>query len=98
MKLIYFLEICEGIVYEELRNVLQYAFNIIKIGTPILIVVMIIFDLISAASSGKEEDMKNAQSKIIKRLIVGAVIFFLPIIVEILLNLIGRANGTCGIG
>lgn len=98
MNLINFIEICEGILYADLRDILQFVFNAIKIATPILAVVLIMMDFISASASGKEEDMQKAQSRVIKRLIIAVIIFLLPVVVELLLNLIGHTSGACGIG
>jgi len=82
---------------EEFADVLQTAFTAIKVVVPILMIVLIMKDFITAVAAGKEEDMKKAQANAIKRLIIGVVIFLLPTIVNLILGLIGLGSGTCGI-
>lgn len=77
---------------------LQYVFTGIRIAVPVLLVVLIMKDMVTAVAAGKAEDMKKAQSNAITRIIIGVVIFFVPTIINLLLKAIGIATGTCGIG
>ncbi len=87
-----------SILGEKLQKILNDAFLAIKICVPILCVVLISIDILSAVTSGDEKNMKDAQSKAVKRLIIGIVIFFIPTLVNLLLKWIGFTTGTCGIG
>ncbi|MDO5569127.1 MAG: hypothetical protein Q4G04_03350 [bacterium] len=94
---------CEMILGEDLINFLNdKVFAIVKVGVPILIIVLGSVDLLQALVAQDSDKMKKAQSKFIKRLIIGVVIFFVPTIVNIALNLLNGALGvditTCGIG
>ncbi len=87
-----------SILGEKLQKILNDAFLAIKICVPILCVVLISIDILSAVTSGDEKNMKDAQSKAVKRLIIGIVIFFIPTFINLLLKWIGYTTGTCGIG
>lgn len=87
-----------SILGDELNEILQEIFTAFRIAVPILVLVLIGIDLLSAVTSGDEKNFKQAQSKIVKRLIIGVVIFFIPSLVNLVLSWIGIANGTCGIG
>lgn len=82
----------------DLQELLDEAFLAIRICVPILCVILIAIDVLSAVTSGDEKNMKDAQSKAVKRLIIGVVIFFIPTFVNLLLEWAGFAFGTCGIG
>ena len=76
---------------------IQTAFTVIRIVTPILVVVLIIMDFVTAVTSQKEDDMKKAQKKAIRRLIIGVIIMFVPTIVNLILDSVGQGFTTCGI-
>jgi len=93
---------CEELLGEEISGYLNVAWNIVKIGIPILLIGLGIIDFAQAVFAGKDDGMKKAQSKFIKRLIIAIVIFLIPIVLETLLgiaNSIWPNIGTdiCGI-
>ena len=47
--------------------------------------------------AGDEKDMKSAQKRSITRVIIGVCIYFLPMIVNTILQLAGIGSGTCGL-
>ena len=56
-------------------------------------------DYIKAIASSNADDMKKANQRTIKRLIVGLIVFFLPFLLEILFELFGLYDlSTCGVG
>ncbi len=83
---------------KKFAEYLDYAFTAIMIATPFIAIILIIKDLVSAVMAGKDDDMKKAQSTAIKRIIIAVVIELTPVIVNTILNIIGRFTGTCGIG
>lgn len=56
---------------------------------PTILVIMGSVDFVKAISSQKEDDMKKAQSNFIRKLILGALVFFLFAIVKLVLSIIG---------
>ena len=87
-----------SLISNELYEIIQYCFLAIRISVPLLLIVLIIKDLVSAVSAGKEDDMKKAQSNAIKRIAIAIIIFFVPTIVNLVLDISGIASTTCGIG
>lgn len=95
----YTAEECRKLVLgEELAEILDNIFTFILIAVPILTIVLIIKDMVSAVAASKEEDMKKAQKNAIFRIIIAVAICLLPVIVNTVLNLVGFTSGTCGIG
>lgn len=92
---------CETLLGEDLRNEINSWFLYIKIAVPIILIVMGSLDFGKAFISSDEDAMKKAQKKFIMRLIIAIVIFFIPAIVNALLNIgdqvwnISNGNGTC---
>lgn len=69
-------------------QLLGRAINIIKIVIPIIIILFAMIDLGKAVMAGKEDEIKNAQKLLIKRLIYGVIIFFVVTIVQTVFGLI----------
>ena len=76
--------------------------DIVKIVIPIILIGFGIFDFAKAVFAGTEENMKKAQQDFIKRLGIAILIFFVPTIVNIILNIANKVWGiispdTCGL-
>ena len=77
---------------------LQQVLNFIKIVGPVLVIVLSSFDFVKVIIKSDDEAMQKAQKKLITRLILAALLFFIPIIAEVLLDLFGLTSAsTCGL-
>ena len=74
-------------------NVLKWA----KYIAPILVIILTILDFIKALAAQSDDDMKKAQGKFIKRLIVAALLFLLPLIINFTLKTFGFYSSSCDI-
>lgn len=79
-------------------EILQEIFTIIRIVVPCLVVVLVVKDFAQAVMAQKDDEIKKAQTTAIKRLVIGIIIFLIPTVVNVVLNLIGNNLSTCGIG
>ena len=75
-------------VFGVIGNVVTF----IKIAVPIIIIIMGSIDLMKAVMASKDDEIKKAQGILIKRAIYGVVIFFIPTIVTLLMNLVNQDN------
>lgn len=89
---------CNDILSKELQDVLKDAYTVLMVAVPILVTVLCVVDILRAVVAQDEKDMGTAQARAIKRVIIGMATFFVPLILDILLELAGFASGTCGIG
>lgn len=80
---------CESAFGTELYNFIQDVYTAIRIVVPILVIVFSAKDMLTAVTAGKADEMKKAQASMIKRIIIGVVIFFVPTIIEVLLYMVG---------
>jgi len=82
-------DFCTSAAGYRLFGFVGHLFRFLQIIIPVIIIIMGTIDLIKAVVAQKSDEMKKAQSILIKRLIIGVVIFFVPVIVNFLVNLIG---------
>lgn len=81
-----------GPIKELPKKVLEISntvVNIMQIAVPVVLVLFGMIDLVKAISSQKEDDLKKAQGVLIKRLIMGVLVYFVVVIVKLLLSAIG---------
>lgn len=67
--------------------------TLIKVGVPIILVILGMIDLFKAMMAQKEDEIKKAQGLFVKRLIAGVLVFLVFVIVELIFNLLGDAVG-----
>lgn len=79
---------------EKIPELTSMIIGIIQIGVPIILVLMGTLDLFKGISSQKDEDIKKGQKLFIKRLIVGALIFFIAVIVKFLTSIVADASSA----
>ena len=74
--------------YENgLRSSVDEILGYVRIIVPILIILLGTIDLAKAVIASKEDEMKKAQNMFIKRLIIGLAVFFVPVFVDIIMDL-----------
>jgi hypothetical protein len=77
---------------------IQQALNIIKVVGPILVIILSSIDFIVTIVKSDDESMAKAQKKLITRLILVALLFFIPTITEVLLRVFHlTSTSTCGL-
>ena len=74
-------------------NVLKWA----KYILPAIIIILTMLDFIKAIAAQNDDDMKKAQGKFVKRLIVAALFFLLPLIINFVLQTFGFYDQNCDI-
>lgn len=84
-------DLCTSEAGYRLFGFTGYIINFIQIAVPIIIILFGTIDLVKAMIAQSPDQTKKAQNTFVKRLIVGLVIFFVPMIVMFLINMV---NGT----
>lgn len=72
--------------------IVRLVMNVICIAVPIVMIVLGSIDLFKAVTSSKDEEIKKKQQTLIKRIIAGVIVFLVPTIVSLLMNLMGANN------
>ncbi len=76
-----------------LKRILSY----IRILGPIIVIVMGSIDFGKAIVVGDDETMQKAYKKLIHRLLLVVALFFVPLIVDVLLDIFGITSGVCSL-
>lgn len=82
------------------EQVLSMVYNVLKWAkyiAPVLVIILSILDFIKAIAAQSDDEMKKAQGKFVKRLIVAALLFLLPLIINFALKTFGFYNAGCDI-
>ena len=69
---------------EKLPNTVHMVVVALQIAVPVLLVIFGMIDLIKAIVAGKEDEIKKAQGVFVRRLITGALVFFVFAITKFL--------------
>lgn len=91
---------CQGLgagIDEVLPNTISTVVNIIKIIVPIFLIVLGMLDMGKAVMTNDEKVMKEAQGRLIKRVVYAIVVFFIVAIVQFLVSILSN-NGATGTG
>ena len=92
-----------GGVDSKTVKLLAQLVKIVRLGIPILIIILGIIDFMRILFSGEEKVFRESFTRFVKRLLIGVVIIFLPYILQLLVSLSGIEtqygidNFFCGI-
>ena len=84
-------------------NLISWAFKLIRLGIPVLIVILGITDFLKILLSGEEKVYKESFSNFVKRIAIGMAFLFVPYILFFIFKLSGVGeqynidNFYCGI-
>ncbi len=85
---------CSGVIgsfSEDLRSFLK----IFRIIAPIMVMGLSVYEYLIAVINKDADQLKKCNGRLIKRIILMAVLFFLPSLVDLLLKLLGDTYGLC---
>jgi len=83
-------EVCGGLL--PIVKVIVQLIKILMILIPIALIVFGTIDLGKAVLASDDKEIKAAQSLLIKRLIYAAVIFFVPMLVGVIMNIVAAGG------
>lgn len=81
---------------ESVAYLLQQIFSVIKFITPVMVLGFCSMDFIKATASQDKDLLQKAIKTSITRLIVGLIVFMLPVLINFVFDLLGW-YGTCGV-
>ena len=70
-------------------QIVGYIIMIVKIVIPLIIIILGIIDLGKAVVSSDQKIIKDAGGNLLKRIILGVCIFFIPQIVDLIFQMVG---------
>ena len=82
---------------ESTANIWQFVGYFLfwfKIIIPLIIIILGVIDLGKAVVASKDDEVKKASTGLLKRVVIGIVIFFIPTIVYMLFGLVNIGHGS----
>lgn len=79
----------------DLKNDIQNAFNFLKVVVPLLVIGLSTYDFIKAVAAKDNKDVKKAFQRLLKRFLYAILLFFLPTLINYLLDLAGTNTKIC---
>lgn len=79
---------------ETLKDI-QNIFDLCKILIPLLVIGLSTFDFIKAITGKDDKDIKKSFNRLLKRLALAVVFFFLPTLLNYLLDFVGTNSSVC---
>lgn len=70
-------------------QIVGYILAVVKIVIPLLIIILGVIDLGRAVVSSDQKIIKDAGGKLVKRVILGICIFFIPQIIDLIFSMVG---------
>ena len=84
------LDACGGLL--PIVKVLRSVLNLVMIIIPVALILFGTIDLGKAVIASDEKEVKSAQSRLIKRIIYAAVIFFVPMLITLVMNIVSTGG------
>ena len=78
----------------QVAHIVKYVILAIQIAVPIILVIMGTIDLAKGVIAQKDDEIAAGRKTFIKRLITGALVFFVFAIVKLVISMTGNQNGT----
>jgi uncharacterized membrane protein len=76
----------------QLWQLVGYFLYIVKVVIPIIIIVLAVIDFSKAVIASKDDEIKFSLRKLLKRIILGILIFFIPTLISIALAMVKDAT------
>ena len=77
---------------ENLVKLISIAITAIQVVTPLILIVTGMLDFLKATTSSNEDGIKKAQQTFVRRLIAGAAVFLIILVVKIVVGLVNTKD------
>ena len=84
-----FLDFTCSSIPEQILNITHLIYKAIQIGVPIILIIIGMFDMGKAITQQKEDEIKKAQSLLVKKAIAAGIVFLMFSLVSLLLTVVG---------
>lgn len=78
----------------KIPELLSFFITVIQVVVAVILIILGSLDLFKGITSGKEDEIKKGQQLFIKRLIAGALVFFIVLIVKLLMGAIAEGSSS----
>ena len=82
---------------KQLPSLISLLVNLLKIAAPIILIVISMITLFKAMAASKEDEIKKAQSSLIKKIIAAVMVFFVISIVQFVVSKVADTSDQGGL-
>ncbi len=95
-----FLYSCDEFVTnnDDIVRIIRFVYNAVKIGVPIILIIVGMFDMGKAITQQKEDEIKKAQSLLVKKAVAALIVFLMFALVQLIVNIVGGTGAQTTIG
>lgn len=88
--------VCGADIPQSIPNLIHLFITLIQVFIPIILIILGMLDMGKAVTSNDEKTMKEAQGRLIKRVIYAVVVFLIVALVKLVVGVVGdiNADGT----
>ena len=82
---------CLGIttgIPKQIVDIIALIYDVIRIGVPLILILVGMFDMGKAITQQKEDEIKKAQSLLVKKAIAAALVFLMLSIVSLVFGIV----------
>lgn len=83
---------CKETAISNVMYLVGVVVAVIRIAIPIILIVIGMTDLIKALTSQDDKQIKQATTLLIKKVVIGVVIFLVPTLVRLIMNIIAQED------
>ena len=83
---------------DKIVGIIRLVYNAIKIGVPIILIIVGMFDMGKAITQQKEDEIKKAQSLLVKKAIAALIVFLMFAFVQLVVSLVAGDESKTTIG
>ena len=89
-----FLDFTCSSIPEQILNITHLIYKAIQIGVPIILVVVGMFDMGKAITQQKEDEIKKAQTLLVKKAVAALIVFLMFAFVQLIVSLAADDKDT----
>ncbi|MCI5703107.1 MAG: hypothetical protein MR265_03880 [Erysipelotrichaceae bacterium] len=91
-----FLDFTCSSIPEQILNITHLIYKAIQIGVPIILIIVGMFDMGKAITQQKEDEIKKAQSLLVKKAIAAGLVFLMFSIVQLVVSVVSPDTTASG--
>ncbi len=88
----------DTLIPKQIVDIIHLVYNGIRIGVPIILIIVGMVDMGKAITQQKEDEIKKAQQLLVKKAIAAALVFLMVSLVTLVMNIVApeeESNMTC---
>ncbi len=91
-----FLDFTCSSIPEQILNITHLIYKAIQIGVPIILIIVGMFDMGKAITQQKEDEIKKAQSLLVKKAIAAGLVFLMFSLVQLVVSVVSPDTTASG--